>query len=325
MKPGQAIGCEPRTRLDLGREPLERVPERRRRAASASRRRPPGTRARSCRCRAPRESSGSTSAGVVSGSSRQSTVISHSAGMTLRWCDASIIVGESVNESSGSTRSREQSDRRARARASASSSGGSLTERRLEKALRLRDQLQRRLVRAERLQVASRLHERVVGDARHRRMAAPPVNAHLERRGHLLGGRAQVDRRAAEHEPLAASFVDRVVAARRVGVRLDEPAEPVAARRPPRPRRRGGRDRRTGRIPRARATRTRRRSPRPGPSCRARRAPRPRRRRDRPTRGRDPTRPDPRGRCPCARGRRAKARHRPRIRATRLARCGSRA
>jgi hypothetical protein len=32
-------------------------------------------------------------------------VISHSAGMTLRWCEASIIVGESVKESSGSTMS----------------------------------------------------------------------------------------------------------------------------------------------------------------------------------------------------------------------------
>ena len=103
----------------------------------------------------------------------------------------------------------------------------SITESRLEKALRLRDQLQRRLVRAERLQVAGRLHERVVADARHRRVAAPAVNAHLEGRRHLLGGRAQIDRRAAEHEPLAASLVDRVVAARRVRVCLDEPAEPV--------------------------------------------------------------------------------------------------
>ena len=58
-------------------------------------------------------------------------------------------------------------------------------------------------------------------------MAAPPVNAHLEGRRHLLGGRAQIDRRAAEHEPLAASLVDRVVTARRIRVSLDEPAEPV--------------------------------------------------------------------------------------------------
>jgi hypothetical protein len=50
-----------------------------------------------------RRMSGSASAGVVPGGSLQSTVISQTAGMMLRFCDALIIVGENVGASSGST------------------------------------------------------------------------------------------------------------------------------------------------------------------------------------------------------------------------------
>ena len=68
--------------------------------------------------------SGSASAGVCSGSSRQSTVTSHSAGITFRWCDASIIVGESVSDEQRLDERGQQRDAAPAARASASSSGG---------------------------------------------------------------------------------------------------------------------------------------------------------------------------------------------------------
>ena len=57
------------------------------------------------------------------GGSRQSTVTTQVAGITLRCFDASIIVGASVNESSGSTSSA-ASGLSARARSRATSSGG---------------------------------------------------------------------------------------------------------------------------------------------------------------------------------------------------------
>ena len=50
-------------------------------------------------------------------------------------------------------------------------------------------------VRGEPLDQRRRLDERVVGDPRHRRVAAAPVHAEDERRAHLLGGRAEVERR----------------------------------------------------------------------------------------------------------------------------------
>ena len=171
---------------------------------------------------------GSTSAGVVSGSSRQSTVISQCAGMTFRWCDASIIVGESVNASSGSTSAGSSGWRAAAARVERLLERRGLSEQRLEQTLRLGDELLRRVVRAEGLEVARRLDERVVRDPGHRRVAAPAVDADGERRRHLLGGRAEVDGVATEEEPLAGALVDRVVAAGGIGMLATQPDEPVA-------------------------------------------------------------------------------------------------
>ena len=57
-----------------------------------------------------------------------------------------------------------------------------LAEHRLQEAARLRDQLRRRLVGAQRLHVARGLDEGVVRDAGHRRVAAAAVHAELERR-----------------------------------------------------------------------------------------------------------------------------------------------
>ena len=71
-----------------------------------------------------------------------------------------------------------------------------------------------------------RLHEGVVGDARHRGMAAAAVDAQPERRTHLLGGRAEVeDAPLAEVDPVARAFVDAVLGTDRVRVLAAEPGE----------------------------------------------------------------------------------------------------
>ena len=129
---------------------------------------------------------------------------------------------------------------------------------------------------AEPLDQARRLDERVVGDPRHRAVAAAPVHVQLERRAPLLGRRAEVEHAPADLDPVAGALVDRVVAAHGVRVRLAEPLEPVRRRPRPSPRRRS--PRRSGRRPAGtlpgRARRSRPRSPPPGSSCRARRGPR---------------------------------------------------
>ncbi len=72
-------------------------------------------------------------------------------------------------------------------------------------------------------------HERVVGDAGHRRVARAAQYAQPERSGHLLRDRRQVDRPAVfELDPLAASLVDREVAPNGVGMRLAQPLEAEA-------------------------------------------------------------------------------------------------
>ena len=103
-----------------------------------------------------------------------------------------------------------------------------LSEERLQQTLRLRDQFAGRLVGAECLEVARRLDERVVRDAGHRGVPAPPVHPHGERRGHLLCGRAQVDGRLSDEETLPRALVDRVVAPNRIRMLATEPHEPVA-------------------------------------------------------------------------------------------------
>ena len=102
-EPGDADRRQPRARLDLGDERLDRRPERR-----------AELRARAALAVAPLElvvalaeprpqRPRSASASVCPGRSRQSTVTSQRPGMTFRFCDAAIIVGATVIPSSGST------------------------------------------------------------------------------------------------------------------------------------------------------------------------------------------------------------------------------
>ena len=72
-----------------------------------------------------------------------------------------------------------------------------------------------------------RLHERVVGDPRHRGVAAAAVHGDPEGRAHLLRGGAEIEDAAAELDPLAAALVDRVVDPDGVGMVLAEPLEAV--------------------------------------------------------------------------------------------------
>ena len=72
------------------------------------------------------------------------------------------------------------------------------------------------------------LHERVVGDRRHRCVSAATVHAQEKRRAHLLRGRAEVEHLAAELDPVTAALVDREVGAHRVGMLLHEPLEAEA-------------------------------------------------------------------------------------------------
>ena len=164
---------------------------------------------------------------MLPGRMRQSTTISHRAGITFRLPDACAIVGATVNESSGSTSSA-ASGCSARARSSASSTGGTSPSTTCRNPCDLRDQLARRHEPAERLDQPRRLDERVVGDSGHRRVPAAAVDAQAEGSAHLLGRREEVDGLPTEHHPLAAALVERVVASHRVGMRLHEPLEAEA-------------------------------------------------------------------------------------------------
>ena len=211
--------------------------------------------------------------------------------------------------SSGSTSS-PASGEIERASASASSAvGGSPSQIAAQERLRLGPELAAAgaYVR-EPLDQRRRLHERVVGDPRHRRVPAAAVHAQHERRAHLLGGRAEVERAPGDLDPVAAALVDRVVGAARVGMLAHEPFEAEAVA-----------DLLVGRgdedevaapaaSPRARASPARRRSRRPGPSCRARRGPRRTRRAARRRTGRRSTRARRRARRRCARAARATGR-----------------
>ena len=112
------------------------------------------------------------------GRSRESTVTSQTLGITFRFCDASIIVGDYVGPSSGFDEAPEHRVQLARAL-------DRLLDRRhlagdgAEERLGLRRELRLRLVRAEPLDQRRRLDERVVGDPGHRRMAAAPAHARI--------------------------------------------------------------------------------------------------------------------------------------------------
>ena len=160
------------------------------------------------------------------GGRRQSTVTTQDAGITLRCFDASIIVGESVNESRGSTSSA-ASGCRARARSSATSSGGTSPSTASRNRSTSGMYACGRLVAAERLDDRRGLDERVVGDRGHRRMAAAAADVDAERGAHLLADPAEVEDVAAEDAPLAASLVEREVGAHELGMLLHEPREAV--------------------------------------------------------------------------------------------------
>src|SRR5436190_3616658 len=57
-------------------------------------------------------------------------------------------------------------------------------------------------------------------------MAAPTVDAELERRAHLLGRGAEIQHLAAELDAVGRALVDGEVGAHGVRMRLDEPLEP---------------------------------------------------------------------------------------------------
>ena len=94
---------------------------------------------------------------------------------------------------------------------------------RLEERFHLRDEHAFRPVVAQGRDQRRGLHERVVCDPRHRRVAAASADTQAERGAHLLCDRADVERLAAELHPVARALVDHVVTADRVGMRLAQP------------------------------------------------------------------------------------------------------
>ena len=134
------------------------------------------------------------------------------------------MVGESVNESSGSRRSAAKGSS-SRASSSACARLELLAGNRLDQRRGLSLQPQLRLVGGQPLDQRGRFDERVVRDPGHRGMPGAAVDAHPERRAHLLGGRAEVERAARELDPLAAALVEAVVGADGVGVLLAEPGQ----------------------------------------------------------------------------------------------------
>ena len=217
-------------------ERRDRVPERAVRAASACR---PGARATPARSRprrAPRADRGSASAGVWPGSSRQSTVTSHSAGITfrrLRRGDHRRRDGQreqrlhQLRPRAG----RPRATRRAASRPAAPAAGdrgNSASTSGIEHRLRPE--------RGQPLDQRGRLDERVVGDPRHRRVPAAAAHAEQERRAHLLRGRAEVERPPANSTRSPPPSLMRVLGAHRLGMRLAEPLRGRSRRRPPRPR-----------------------------------------------------------------------------------------
>ena len=141
------------------------------RAASACRRGPRSTRARSrprrARSRSRRLDLGLRLAGQEAAVDDD---LAERAGSRSACCEAEIIVGESVSESSGSSSSAAAGrSSRASSSASAASSGPPATA--CDERLDLRAEPRLGRVRREPLDQRRRLDERVVGDPRHRRVA----------------------------------------------------------------------------------------------------------------------------------------------------------
>ena len=282
---GAADGRDAGARLGPLDEALDRVPERRARWASACRPSARSTRARSRPRRAPRGSP----ARRRQGSSRPESCSPRSPRRARGSRSAC-----ARPRSSSARACRRGAARRSRRRAGRARGRGRAplrpaAPRRGRRAGRPRPPGPARgsgRVRGEAPATSRRrLDERVVGDPRLGGVPAAAAHAQREGRAHLLRRRAEVEGLAAEHDPLAAPFVERVVGPHRVGVFLDEPFEAeavadllvggrnedqVACGPEALARERGERDRRARRR---------------GPSCRARRGPRRRRRRDRADQG----------------------------------------
>ena len=231
-QPGGEVGVHRLQREEAVRDGAEGLPQpvgvgeaRRRRSAPAARRararrrtpRSPPTAA--CRARSaaaltappfdlvvafaePCSETDSASCSSWPGRSRQSTVTSQRPGITFRFCDASIIVGATVSPSSGSTISA--------ATGSICTSGRERTggrrhavRYRREKPFRLGGQLRLGRELAEPLDQARRLDQRVVGDPRHRPVAAATADVQDEGRAALLGRRAQVEHATADLDAVA--------------------------------------------------------------------------------------------------------------------------
>ena len=152
---------------------------------------------------------------------------SQSAGITFRCFEASIMVGETVKDRRGSSISAAIGSTALRGPSASPAPGTSPAPFRGTPPPLARAAAPP--VARQPLDERGGLDERVVGDAGHRRVAGPAVDAQGERRDHLLGERADVEHAAAQDEPVAGALVDRVVGAHRVGMLLEQPLRPKPA------------------------------------------------------------------------------------------------
>ena len=153
-----------------------------------------------------------------SGGTRQSTRRRARAGMTLTFFDASIIVGVIVTPSVGSTSSAMRGSRRSRSSNAASTSPSTSmpSARRNASGSAVSSSAGRPPRSASR--IGAIFDQRVVADARDRRVPGRAVGEDREAEDALLGDAAEVDLPALELERVAAALVDDVVAAHLVGV-----------------------------------------------------------------------------------------------------------
>ncbi len=170
---------------------------------------------------------GSICAGVWPGSRRQSTSRSTSAGMTLRLCEAVIIVGENVGASNARTTSPVISSS-ARRRSTMSAVGGSSPRTvRVNASTSCWTCCSGWYAAMRSISVAALTSALSAIDGID---ACPerPLTRILNGRGELLRRRALVERRAAELDAVAAALVDGEVAAHGIRVRLAQPLEAEA-------------------------------------------------------------------------------------------------
>ena len=208
VKPGQQHRHERRLRVLLGDEPLDDVPERRLegRSSTALRRPEPVELVAVATQLLVDERldlrTGSRPAGC--GSRRRSR---RRAGITLRFPEA-----DDLGRRDGRPEHR-LDHRRGRRRGVSESRHGDgrilgLADHGGQERPRLGQKPQRRVQPGDALEQRRRLDERVVAEARHRRVAALPVHTYAKRRACLLGGGAEVERAVGDVDPVAAALVD---------------------------------------------------------------------------------------------------------------------